>query len=170
MGALADDGRLLHARGQHGVDGVGVDATVAQHDLRAGDEEVHDLGAHGGRIEGHALGGEAGQRLVDSGSKRDGQARLEHVHDADGATAQRERVGRAGGTLADREQAADGIELVGQGDQLAHRGVGQRIAGEARLIVLADGLGDLRRFPGGGGIVAAHDALDAGELDAADCP
>ena len=74
MGALADDSRLLHARGQHGVDGVGVDAGVAQHDLRAGDEEVHDLGAHGGRIEGHALGGEAGQRLVDGGSKRDGPA------------------------------------------------------------------------------------------------
>ena len=165
MGALADDGRLLHARGQHGVDGVGVDAGVAQHDLGAGDEEVHDLGAYGGGVEGHALRGEAGKRLVDGGGKRDGKARLEHVHDADGATAQRERVGGAGGTLADREQAADGVELVSQGDQLAHRGVGQRIAGEARLIVLADGLGDLRRFTGGGGVVAAHDALDAGELD-----
>ena len=48
---------------------------------------------------------------------------------------------------------------------LIHICVGQRIAGEARLIVLADGLGDLRGFPGGGGVVAAHDALNAGELD-----
>ena len=63
-------------------------------------------------------------------------------------------------TLADREQAADGVELVGQGaTSLLDRGVGQRIAGEALADMLADGLGDLRRFPGGGGVVAAHDAL-----------
>ena len=42
---------------------------------------------------------------------------------------------------------------------------GDGVAGEARAVVLGDGAGHARRLAGGGGVVAAHDALDARELD-----
>jgi hypothetical protein len=52
--------------------------------------------------------------------------------------AQRERVLVAGGQLADAEQADQRLQLVGQRHHQADVAARQRVAGEARLVVVLD--------------------------------
>ena len=66
--------------------------------------------------------------------------------DAERCAAQAERILVAGGHLADAEHADQRLELVGERDRLRDRTVGQRVAGEARPVVLLDGGGDRRRL------------------------
>ena len=78
--------------------------------------------------------------------------------------AQRERILVAGGQLADGEQAGQRLQLVGQRDDHADVAARQRVAGEARLVVVFDGVGDVVAEPVVQRVVAAHDALQLGEL------
>ena len=58
------------------------------------------------------------------------------AHDPERMAAQRERVLVAGRHRADAEEAGQRLELVGQRHARAGRRVGQRIAGEARAVLL----------------------------------
>lgn len=82
-----------------------------------------------------------------------------------GGTTQRVRVGRAGRGLADGKNTGNGIELVGAGHDAASGTLGQLVAGEAGTIVIANGVGDLVVLPHRDGVVTAHHALLARELD-----
>ena len=74
------------------------------------------------------------------------QRRLDqHADHAQRVAAQRERILVAGGHLADAEQADQRLELVGQRDDQADAVARQRVAGEARLVVVLDRVGDRRR-------------------------
>ena len=60
--------------------------------------------------------------------------------------------------------AGQRLELVGERDREADAVARQRVAGEARLVVVLDRVGDLRRLAVVARVVAAHDALQLGEL------
>ena len=90
-----------HASGEHRIDYVGRFTAIAQHDFRARNEEVGHLALNGLSIEFDGRIGIEGSR--DRAVERNGQARSEHVHDADRRTAQRERIRRSGRPLAYRE-------------------------------------------------------------------
>ena len=79
----------------------------------------------------------------------------------------RERVGvgRAGGALADGEDANDRVELVGDRHELARKAPRQFVAGEPRPVVVNDRLGYHGRLARRVGVAEAHDALEGGELD-----
>ena len=62
----------------------------------------------------------------------------QHADHAERVAAQRERILVAGGQLADAEQADQRLQLVGQCDDDAGRAARQRVAGEARLVVVLD--------------------------------
>ena len=79
--------------------------------------------------------------------------------------AQGEGVARTGGRLADGKDAAHGVELVGHGHDAARELVGQRVTGKARPVVLGDRQGDRGVLARRLGVVTAHDALLACELD-----
>jgi hypothetical protein len=78
--------------------------------------------------------------------------------------AQRERILVAGGQLADREQAGQRLELVGQRHHQAGLAARQLVAGEARLVVVLDGVGHVGGSLVVERVVAAHRALQLGEL------
>ena len=78
--------------------------------------------------------------------------------------AQRERVLVAGGQLADAEQPGQRLQLVGQRHGQRHVVARQFVAGEARAVVVLDGEGDGFALAVVARVVAAHDALQLGEL------
>ena len=78
--------------------------------------------------------------------------------------AQRERILVAAGLFADAEQAGQGFKLVGQRDAHADVAARQLVAGEARLVVVLDGEGDVVGKTVVQRVVAPHDALQFGEL------
>ena len=83
---------------------------------------------------------------------------------AERGAAQSERVLVAGRHLADAEHAGERLELVGERDRLRDAARGQRVAGEARPVVLLDRVGDRRRLAVVLRVVASHHALQLGEL------
>ena len=58
----------------------------------------------------------------------------------------------------------DSFQLVGQRDDRADLPARQRVAGETRPVTVFDGVGNIRRQAVVQGVVAAHDALQFGEL------
>ena len=70
---------------------------------------------------------------------------MQDAQHAERGAAQAKRVLRAGGPLADGEDAGQRVELVGERERLPVRVSGQRIAGEARQVVLPDRRGDFVR-------------------------
>jgi hypothetical protein len=71
----------------------------------------------------------------------------QHADGAQRVATQCERVAVAGRNLADAEHADQGFQLVGQGDDGADLSARQRVAGKARLVVVLDGIGDVRGRP-----------------------
>jgi hypothetical protein len=88
----------------------------------------------------------------------------QHADHAQRMAAQRERVLVAGGQVADAEHAHQRLQLVGQRHHHAHRVARQLVAGKARLVVVFDGEGDVFGQAVVARVVAAHDALQLGEL------
>ena len=87
--------------------------------------------------------------------------------DADHAerrAAQPERILVAGRHLADAEQSRERLELVRERHGLRDAAFGQRVAGEARPVVLRDRIGDVGRLAVVLRVVAAHRALQLGKL------
>ena len=165
MGELEVVRRRRHGASGHGGDRVGRDLLIAGHLLHAAlDESAHGSGDLG-LVKLKTLLGVSVERGGDERLIAATQAIAQDVQHADGRTAQREGVLGAGRRLADGEHAGDGVELVGNGDDAAGRALGQGVTGEARAIVVADGGGDLGCLSGGRGVVAAHHALLARELD-----
>ena len=78
--------------------------------------------------------------------------------------AQSERILVAGRHQADAVDADQGIQLVGQRRRRADVVLRQRIAGEARPVMLLDGARHFLALAVMQGIVLAHDALQLGEL------
>ena len=128
-------------------------------------EEVTDLLGDLGGVKGNALLGIELKGEVDERRGVDRQTIAQDVDDADGGAAQRVGIGRAGRGLADGKDTGDGIELIGAGHDAASGALGQLVAGKARTIVIADSVGDLVVLPHRGGVVTAHHALLARELD-----
>ena len=147
--SLCELERLANARRQNGIDRVGGNTVVTLHDLGARNEELNDLFTNGVRVEFDAVGSIGGQGGVDGGHKVELEvvARAKHGDDAERATAQGERVGRTGGSLVDGEKAANGVKLVGNGDDLAYTRRGRIVSREARAIVVGDEPGRQRRSP-----------------------
>ena len=107
--------RVVGRRREHRVDGVVGVTAVAQDALQPADEELVDRGAGARRVElKHAL--VAGQRRADEVVERAFVPPRSDLQHADGAAPQRERVRRARGRHARGEDARDGVELVGDGD------------------------------------------------------
>ena len=102
---------------------------------------------------GHQLAHVERQRALD-----------QHADQAERMAAQRERVLVAGGHLADAEQARERLELVGHRHRDAAEIARQRVAGEARLVVVLDGVGDLVAQAVVPRVVRAHDSLQLGKL------
>ena len=95
------------------------------------------------------------------------QAQLVLEDDADHAqrgAAQREGVPRAGRLLADGEEADQRVDLVGQRHGDADRRGRAAVVGPERRVMLGDRVGDCRRLAVMERVVAAHDALQLGEL------
>ena len=88
----------------------------------------------------------------------------DQADDAERGAAQRVGVLGAGRLFVDREEADQGIQLVGQRHGDADRRGRAAVVGAERLVMLRDA----RRRPGrpafAQGVVAAHDALKLGEL------
>ena len=78
--------------------------------------------------------------------------------------AQRERILVASRQVADAEHADQRFQLVGQRHHGADQPLRQLVAGEARLVVVFDGEGHVFGQAVVAGVVAAHDALQLGEL------
>ena len=87
------------------------------------------------------------------------------VQHADCGTTKREGVLGAGGRFANGEHARDGVELVGHGDNASGDTFGQLVSGKTRTVMIANRSGDSRLLTRGGGVVPAHHALLARELD-----
>ena len=164
--ALHEHDGLFNAHGEHGVDGVGGSTLVFRHDLRARDEEVDHISANGGGVELNTLSRIARKRHVNGGTERNVEALIgkQHSHNAQRAAAQRERVGRARGALANGEQAANSVELVGDGHDAANAFGRHIVARETRTVVVGDGTRHGVGLAGSLGVVAAHDALHAREF------
>jgi hypothetical protein len=88
----------------------------------------------------------------------------QHADHAQRVATQGEGILVAGGQLADAEHVGQRLQLVGQRDAEADIAARQFVAGEARLVVVLDGVGDLGRLAVVQRVVAAHDALQFGEL------
>jgi hypothetical protein len=111
--------------------------------------------------------------LVAKGGHGRGQQRVQvqrqvfldqHADHAQRMAAQRKRVLVARGQVADAEHADQGFQLVGQRHHHAGGVARQRVAGKARLVVVFDGIGHVFAQAVVAGVVAAHDALQLGEL------
>ena len=88
----------------------------------------------------------------------------QHADHAQRVAAQRERILVAGRQLADAEQADQRLELVGQRHDHADAVARQGVAGEARLVVILDRFGHGVALAVVARVVAAHHALQLGEL------
>ncbi len=88
-----------------------------------------------------------------------------HLEDPDRAATQTERVRRALRREPGSEDAADRVHLVGDRDDPAGHRRRQSVSREARPIVFLDRERYFRCLAGGQRVVAAHDALQVGELD-----
>jgi hypothetical protein len=88
----------------------------------------------------------------------------QHADHAQRMAAQGEGILVAGRQLADAEHVGQGLQLVGQRHAQADRPARQFVAGEARLVVILDGVGDLGGLAVVQRVIAAHDALQLGEL------
>ena len=98
-------------------------------------DEVIDFIGDGGPMHGLRGGGfveQLGEVEIQSALEQDAQY-------AERGAAQAERVLGAGGALLDREDADEGIDLVGERERLTGLGRGQRVARVARPVVLLDG-------------------------------
>src|SRR5579863_481088 len=83
-----------------------------------------------------------GDRLVENGRQIDIQTVLEQdAQGTDGGATQAEGITRTTGTLPDRKDASQQIELVGERDSIPDARARERIPGGARQIVIGDGLG-----------------------------
>ncbi len=164
--AIHERNGLFDASGEHSVDGIGRGALVFGHHLGARDEEIDDFRTHGGGVEFDALGRIALKRHVDRSAQRNVDALVgeQHGHDAQSAATQGERVGRARGALAYGEQAADGIEFVGDGHDAANALGGYLVARKTRAIMVGDGARNGVGFARGFSVIATHDALHAREF------
>ena len=128
-------------------------------------EEVANLLGDLGGVELNALLAIELEGEVDERRGVDRQTVAQDVDDADSGTTQRVGVGGAGRGLADGKDTGDGIELVGAGHDAASGALGQLVTGKAGTIMIANGVGDLVVLPHRGGVVTAHHALLARELD-----
>ena len=128
-------------------------------------EEVANLLGDLGGVELNALLAIELEGEVDERRGVDRQAVAQDVDDADSGTTQRVGVRRAGRGLADGKDTGDGIELVGTGHDAASGALGQLVTGKARTIVIANSMSDLVVLPHRDGVVTAHHALLARELD-----
>ena len=88
----------------------------------------------------------------------------QHADHAQRMAAQRKRVLVAGRQVADAEHADQRFELVGQRDDHADRVARQLVAGKARLVMVFNRVGHLGAQAVIERVVAAHDALQFGEL------
>ena len=88
----------------------------------------------------------------------------EDADNGQGVAPQAVRVGGAGGVQAHAEEAADGVQPVGQAHQGPHQVAGQDVVGVAGQVVAEQGRGHLRVLAGEQGVFLAHDPLEAGEL------
>jgi hypothetical protein len=88
----------------------------------------------------------------------------QHADHAQRVAAQRKRVLVAGGQLADAEQARQRLQLVGQRDHEPDFAARQRVAGKTRLVVVFHRQRDGFALAVVARVVAAHDALQFGEL------
>ena len=86
------------------------------------------------------------------------------AHHAERRAAQAEGILLAGGRQADTEDAGERIELVGQRHAHRDRAGRQLAAGSLGEIMLLDGAGHKRRLAIVRCIVAAHGALQLGEI------
>ena len=148
-----------------GGNGIGRDLFVAGHAHQAAMEEVTNLLGDLGGVELNALLAIELEGEVDERRGVDRQAVAQDVDDADSGTTQRVGVRRAGRGLADGKDTGDGIELVGTGHDAASGALGQLVTGKARTIVIANSMSDLVVLPHRDGVVTAHHALLARELD-----
>ncbi len=147
---------------EHRLDLVRRVAGVAQVAAQALVDEVLELGPrilHGG----HAREG------AERGADEVGEGHAERLLDddadhADRVAAKAERVLVAGRLRADAEHAGERLELVGERDRLRHRTLRQRVAREARPVVLLDRRRDRRRLAVVLRVVAAHQALQLGKF------
>ena len=149
----------------YGGHGVGGNLLIAGYLGHAALDERTDGCSHGSLVELKALLQVTLERSVDDRLIPALQTCAEDVEDADGGTAQRKGVLRAGGRLVDGEHACDSVELVGDGNDATGNALGQIVAGKAGTIMIANGGGNLGLLARCGGIVATHHALLAGELD-----
>ena len=108
---------------------------------------------------------EGGEGLAEQGAQFERQLALDqHADHAQRMAAQREGIAVAGRQVADAEHAHQGFELVGQRDHDADGIARQLVAREARLVVVFDRVGHRGIEPVVQRVVAAHGALQLGEL------
>ena len=171
---------VLSAEREHGVDEVGTCALLAKVDLQPVSEEaeqIQRLAVHLGAVEqnfgsllGNACHGEhLRELLLHCRHERQPQIVLQHQTDhAQRRTAELIGIAGAGRLLADRPEADEGIELVGEGDGHCNRVavlfLRHRVRRALGLVVQLDGAGDLGLGADGFRVVAAHQALQLGEL------
>ena len=148
-----------------GGNGIGRDLFVADHAHQTAVEEVANLLSDLGGVELDTLLAIELKGKVDKRRGIDRQAVAQDVDDADSGTTQRIGVRGAGRGLANGKDTGDGIELVGAGHDAASGALGQLVTGKAGTIMIANGVGDLIVLPHRGGVVTAHHALLARELD-----
>ena len=87
-----------------------------------------------------------------------------HPDHAERRTAQGIGVAGASGLLANRPEARERVELVGQRHGEAHRPGGQAIGGPLRFVVVADRVGDVLVFAHPKRMIPPHHPLKLGEL------
>jgi hypothetical protein len=144
----AEGGHRVQAR-RHPVDaGGGLDhhglhlvrsaALVLQVDAQPVLHELEHVHRHAG---GDLLGVELGPGQFQQLHQVQGQGLFhEHAQHAQGGPAQGEGILVAGGDGADAEDAHQAVQALGQGHGEADVVGGQFVAGEARLVVVGDGL------------------------------
>ena len=118
-------------------------------------------------IELHAVGEEIDQRPVAFQKIEQRQFDLalhQNLHHALRRAPQRKRVARAGGDHAHSEAAAQGVELVGQRDDLAGAMARDAIFHALGLVLVVDRLPHGLGFALHAGVQAAHHALQFGEF------
>lgn len=112
-------------------------ATIACDDLEARGEERAHLVADGIEIEVDDVAIVA-QGNVDELGERHVETGKQDVDDANRRTTQGEGIGRPGGSRPDGEDAANGVELVGERRDGAREVTRQVVVGETRTIVIGD--------------------------------
>ena len=160
--AVKVQGRELAGRA-HGLEDLRLDARF----LVPGAQPLHHEGedrvlAVASRGQGRPVGR---QRPPNRRPQSQGQLSLDQdAHGSQGGAAQGVGVFLAGGRLADAEDARDGVQSVGQGENPAQRRRRDGVAREAGAVLLADGLRHLRRFAAAAGVIPARDPLQFREF------